>query len=378
MFAMNLDIPQIRKTLSDIYRKSEEDNILHFHAWVSLSWPDAHLTWEPSTWDNIKELHAWSYEIWKPDLTVFNGGEFSEHNWDMSYTDCLVSFNGTVVCVLPTKYSSHCPTDYTEWPFDKHNCSMQLGAWTFYRNEIVLNFPSDGITMSSFVANKQWDIHIERGERDYNSGPDGEGELTILVHIILQRHAIRLAMVYILPAIVFMVLTLIVLWLDSQSLERILVACVNCICHIIGLFDLHWYFPISGSETTPKILFFYEVSIGLASSALVITCLLRKLRAMNVSAPMWLMSLTTVVLNSPVGTLLKMNVLERKKDASILEENEGNGSIAEGTRDRTWQEFAMILEWFTFLLCFLIYLIMLMIVLPPGTPKKLPANYWFR
>lgn len=122
---------------------------------------------------------------------------------------------------------------------------------------------------------------------------------------------------------------------------------------------------------------FYEVSIGLAATALIVTCLLRKLRETNVAAPMWLMSLTTFILNSPMGTLLRMNILERKRDASILEDD-NNGAIPESPKDRTWQEFATILEWLTFSVSFLIYLIMLMIVLPPGAPKQLPANYWFR
>lgn len=69
---------------------------------------------------------------------------------------------------------------------------------------------------------------------------------------------------------VLMILTLIVLWLDSQSLERIIVACINFICHILGISDLHYYFPTSGSETIPKIREFRQRRRGRILSRLLV------------------------------------------------------------------------------------------------------------
>ena len=43
-----------------------------------------------------------------------------------------------------------------------------------------------------------------------------------------------------------MLLTLTVLWLDSRSTERMAVAGVNLICHILCMFDLHWQLPHNG------------------------------------------------------------------------------------------------------------------------------------
>lgn len=35
-------------------------------------------------------------------------------------------------------------------------------------------------------------------------------------------------------------------WLDSRSVERIAIASVNFICHLLCMFDLHWILPYNG------------------------------------------------------------------------------------------------------------------------------------
>lgn len=47
-------------------------------------------------------------------------------------------------------------------------------------------------------------------------------------------------------------LTLTVLWLDSGSIERMAMASMNFICHLLCIFDLHWQLPHNG-ENVPHI-----------------------------------------------------------------------------------------------------------------------------
>lgn len=48
-------------------------------------------------------------------------------------------------------------------------------------------------------------------------------------------------------ALIFLTLT--VLWLDSRTTERVIIASVNFICHLLSLFDLHWQLPYNGANT---------------------------------------------------------------------------------------------------------------------------------
>lgn len=45
-------------------------------------------------------------------------------------------------------------------------------------------------------------------------------------------------------AIIFLTIT--VLWLDSRSVERVAMASVNFICHLLCIFDLQWQSPYNG------------------------------------------------------------------------------------------------------------------------------------
>lgn len=56
------------------------------------------------------------------------------------------------------------------------------------------------ITTEFFVANKQWDVHIERGQNEFSRLNKDEVEITILITVALRRHGSRLAIIYVLPA----------------------------------------------------------------------------------------------------------------------------------------------------------------------------------
>lgn len=51
---------------------------------------------------------------------------------------------------------------------------------------------------------------------------------------------------------VLMVMTLMTLWLEPKSFERMAIANVNFICHLLAIRDVHWEMPKSGFNT-PKI-----------------------------------------------------------------------------------------------------------------------------
>lgn len=51
---------------------------------------------------------------------------------------------------------------------------------------------------------------------------------------------------------VLMVITLTALWLEPKSFERMMIANISFICHLLCLHDLHWEVPKSGSNV-PKL-----------------------------------------------------------------------------------------------------------------------------
>lgn len=106
--------------------------------------------------------------------------------------------------------------------------------------------------MHEFVQNNEWDVKIgnlSQSSEIYHT----EMDAMIFMTVSLRRHPTRASVVFITPMIVLTMLTLTVLYLDCRSLERMAVSCSNFICHLICLFDLHWYMPSNGAISTPKI-----------------------------------------------------------------------------------------------------------------------------
>ena len=47
--------------------------IMYTELWFDQSWNDSRLAWNPDDWDGIKMLRLPIGELWKPDISVYNG-----------------------------------------------------------------------------------------------------------------------------------------------------------------------------------------------------------------------------------------------------------------------------------------------------------------
>ena len=102
--------------------------------------------------------------------------------------------------------------------------------------------------MDGFTNNTERDFKIVNGYKvlkKYKCCPNDTYPM-IVYEFTISRHYGIMHTTYITPAIAMMLLTLIVLWLDSRSTERMAIAGVNLICHMICIFDLHWQLPHNG------------------------------------------------------------------------------------------------------------------------------------
>lgn len=102
--------------------------------------------------------------------------------------------------------------------------------------------------MDGFANNTEWDFKVLNAYkvlRKYKCCPNDTYPM-IVYEFAISRHYGVMHTTYITPAIAMMLLTLTVLWLDSRSTERMAVAGVNLICHMLCMFDLHWQLPHNG------------------------------------------------------------------------------------------------------------------------------------
>ncbi|CAL7939608.1 unnamed protein product [Xylocopa violacea] len=335
------------------------------HSWMTLIWEDAHLTWNPSNFDGINLIHVKSDEIWVPDITVYNSGDMAFDQVGIPPTTCLIFSSGWVSCVPSLRHVVKCETDFSSWPYDKHRCRIKFGSWSHAGEEVDFHIDKKGIQMEGFTNSTEWDVkvvNVYREVQKYNCCVDDTYPM-IIYEFAISRHYGIMHTTYITPAIAMMLLTLTVLWLDSRSTERIAIASVNLICHELCIFDLHWQLPHNGTNP-PNILLYYRDSLALAVFALVLTALLRKLQETSIEVPYWISTTTSFVLSNRAGRFLVLTNDSSKSSAGGILGNETDDNsdlptAVASSKDSPWRQFAAIIEWLSFFVVILTYVIIL-------------------
>ncbi|WAQ96377.1 ACHA3-like protein, partial [Mya arenaria] len=85
--------------------------------------------------------------------------------------DALITlaYDGNVTWIPQGIYMSTCDVDVRTFPFDKQNCSLKFGSWTYDGSKLNLDFLYDKremLTTDYFVANKAWTVLETPGKRN--------------------------------------------------------------------------------------------------------------------------------------------------------------------------------------------------------------------
>ncbi|KYQ52603.1 Acetylcholine receptor subunit alpha-like 2 [Trachymyrmex zeteki] len=345
-----------------------EDGVLTLHSWMSFFWTDTFLTWTPSNYNGLTYIHVQPFYLWMPDIYVYNSGDMTSNDYEtILNTECLVFNNGSVICVPPMKIVSKCDPDYTYWPYDQHTCLITLGSWSHIGEEIDVHLDGTGVDMNGYENNTQWDLKLLNAEKivkKYKCCPNDTFPRIDYTFLLTRHYSIHYR-AYITPAIALIFLTLTVLWLDSRSVERVAMASINFICHLLCIFDLFWMVPFNGVNS-PYIMLFYRDSLMLATFALILTALLRKLQNTSMEMPSWISSTTTFILSNGAGRFLVLNDEESKiADGGVVTEDNSDSPKSE-TKKESWRHFAAIIEWLSFFCVILTYAIILITLVPLG------------
>ncbi|XP_051164275.1 acetylcholine receptor subunit beta-type acr-3-like [Leptopilina boulardi] len=362
--------PCANKTTVDflIYPKTitfnEHSNTLEIHCLSITNWNDDRLVWDGEKFNlSDDSFHVADTEIWIPDISVHTSGDLSLDQRP-SATYCLLFHTGVVWCKSSVVYTVMCYTDYTAWPFDIQYCDVQLGSWAHDSTVLNLTTKWTNWMWRFYTPNPQWDVVYNKTGITYTKNKyNWEKKSYILwIQMGLKRRSNIMQVFYITPAIVLMILTLASLWLDSISTERLVFVCINFICHLLCIQDLQWKLPSNG-QAAPLILLYYENSLLLAAFSLLLTVILAKLEKSNTKVPQFLMSITNNILNSKIGKLLFINMLDPKAYSGLKESDD---SILLNTikKENSWKWITIFISWIAFIIISIIYIILLIIYLP--------------
>ena len=125
---------------------------------------------------------------------------------------------------MPTSLlRSTCYIDLKRFPFDKQNCSLIFGSWSYEKKLLDIDFEENlaKIDDSDYERSKEWRFlsgHAVKGVRIQDSKEYSE----LTYFLILERNPGFYTYLLIVPCVLLAVLTMVVFWLPPETPSKII------------------------------------------------------------------------------------------------------------------------------------------------------------
>ncbi|OPJ61976.1 neuronal acetylcholine receptor subunit beta-3 [Patagioenas fasciata monilis] len=142
--------------ISQLVDVDEKNQLMTTNVWLKQEWIDHKLSWNPDEYGGITAIRVPSESLWLPDIVLFENADGRFEGSLM--TKVIVKYNGVVTWMPPASYKSSCTMDVTFFPFDRQNCSMKFGSWTYDGNMVDLILVDENVDRKDFFDNGEWEI----------------------------------------------------------------------------------------------------------------------------------------------------------------------------------------------------------------------------
>lgn len=200
--------------LISIIEFDEVNGNLFINAFLSLSWIDERLTWNPADY-NLYSVLIESDKLWTPMIVHTNTIEKTEKIGSSDKWQLIrVMQDGTANYYPGGLLSSSCSADVTYYPLDTHTCSVEFVAWGYGSTELQLKPILNVVQQTYYSPNGVWTLTSSDVQ-----GIDGGTQLN--VKLSLTRKPKFVIVNVILPIVFMTILNTIVFLIPIESGERI-------------------------------------------------------------------------------------------------------------------------------------------------------------
>ncbi|CAF3331296.1 unnamed protein product [Rotaria socialis] len=245
----------------------EKNQVLITNQWQNYEWDDEALTWDPEDYDNLMDIRLPIKRIWQPDVTLYNYADTRlEEKREVLAT---VYHNGTVFWKPMSIFKSTCQIDIRRFPYDRQNCSMKFGSWTYDSSKVNLRFYRDieKFDLNAYVKSNEWSIignYANRNVERYDCCPEIYVDLKF--HIQLERRGGFYNYILILPCVLLSCLTCILFWLPPESPSKLVLGMNIFTSFFVLLLLLYKNMP-SNAEHIPRIGAYYCLNMGMIATS---------------------------------------------------------------------------------------------------------------
>ena len=182
--------------------------------YLVLSWYDTELVWNISDFGNMSYTYFPQDDVWKPDMALKNSvKQYKEMG--VETLNVFVDYYGYILWYPFQLFESFCAIDITHFPFDIQTCKFKFGAWSYSKSEVNMSVYGEGIDISEFETNSEWDIIGSDDEMEESS------EESLVIFILKLKRKPRFMMLnVILPTVMLSTLSVLTFLLPCDSGEK--------------------------------------------------------------------------------------------------------------------------------------------------------------
>ncbi|XP_015982851.2 neuronal acetylcholine receptor subunit beta-3 [Rousettus aegyptiacus] len=235
--------------ISQLVDVDEKNQLMTTNVWLKQEWTDHKLRWNPDEYGGIHSIKVPSEALWLPDIVLFENADGRFEGSLM--TKVIVKSNGTVIWTPPASYKSSCTMDVTFFPFDRQNCSMKFGSWTYDGTMVDLVLINENVDRKDFFDNGEWEILNAKGMK--GNRRDGLYSYPFITYsFVLRRLPLFYTLFLIIPCLGLSFLTVLVFYLPSDEGEKLSLSTSVLVSLTVFLLVIEEIIP-SSSKVIPLI-----------------------------------------------------------------------------------------------------------------------------
>ncbi|XP_030208405.1 neuronal acetylcholine receptor subunit non-alpha-3 [Gadus morhua] len=235
--------------ISQLVDVDEKNQLMTTNVWLWQEWVDVKLRWNPDDYGGVTTIRVPSESLWLPDIVLYENADGRFVGSLM--TKAKVRSDGTITWKPPASYKSSCTMDVTFFPFDRQNCSMKFGSWTYDGNMVDLELVDDYVDRKDFFDNGEWQILNATGKK--GSRRDGVYWYPFVTYnFIMKRLPLFYTLFLIIPCLGLSFLTVLVFYLPSDEGEKLSLSTSVLVSLTVFLLVIEEIIP-SSSKVIPLI-----------------------------------------------------------------------------------------------------------------------------
>ncbi|XP_057706417.1 neuronal acetylcholine receptor subunit alpha-9-II [Corythoichthys intestinalis] len=255
-------------TLSQIKDMDERNQVLIAYLWIRQKWHDAYLKWNKEDYDGLEVIHIPSNLVWRPDLVLYNKAD-DALSGPMD-TNVKLRYNGEITWDAPAITKSSCVVDVSYFPFDRQECNLTFGSWTYNGNQVDIFMGMDSGDLSDFVTNVEWECHGMPATKNvimYGCCADPYPDITYTV--LLQRRSSFYIFNLLVPCFLISFLAPLGFYLPADSGEKVSLGVTVLLA--LTVFQLMVAESMPPSESVPLIGKYYIATMTMVTASTSLT-----------------------------------------------------------------------------------------------------------